>query len=100
MMLSKQGITLEQGLDKLNASGGDLNTAIEMVGVVAAKSFLTLAGGQEDVAGLEQAFIDAEGAAKKMAEIKLDNLQGDTTKLATAWEGLTIVNRRRRRCTK
>ena len=90
IMLSKQGLTLEQGLDKLNKSGGDLNTAIEMVGVVAAKSFLTLAGGQDDVAGLEQSFIDAEGAAKKMAEIKLDNLAGDTTKLASAWEGLVL----------
>ena len=90
IMLSKQGLTLEQGLDKLKASGGDLNTAIEMVGVVAAKSFLTLAGGQGDVAGLEQSFIDAEGAAKKMAEIKLDNLAGDTTKLASAWEGLVL----------
>ena len=90
IMLSKQGMTLEQGLDKLNASGGDLNTAIEMVGVVAAKSFLTLAGGQEDIAGLEQSFKDAEGAAKKMADIKLDNLAGDTTKLASAWEGLVL----------
>ena len=45
IMLSKQGMTLEQGLDKLKASGGDLNTAIDMVGVVAAKTFLTLAGG-------------------------------------------------------
>ena len=90
IMLSKQGMTLEQGLDKLKASGGDLNTAIEMVGVVAAKSFLTLAGGQEDIAGLEQSFKDAEGAAKKMADIKLDNLAGDTTKLASAWEGLVL----------
>jgi len=90
IMLSKQGLTLEQGLDKLKSSGGDLNTAIEMVGVVAAKSFLTLAGGQQDIAGLEQSFKDAEGAAKKMAEIKLDNLAGDTTKLASAWEGLVL----------
>ena len=90
IMLSKKGMTLEQGLDKLNKSGGDLNTAIEMVGVVAAKSFLTLAGGQDDIAGLEQAFIDAEGAAKKMADIKLDNLAGDTTKLSSAWEGLVL----------
>lgn len=90
IMLSKKGMTLEQGLDKLNASGGDLNTAIDMVGVVAAKTFLTLAEGQGDVAGLEQSFIDAEGAAKKMADIKLDNLAGDTTKLASAWEGLVL----------
>jgi len=88
--LNKQGLTLEQGLDKLKASGGDLNTAIDMVGVIAGKTFLTLASGQNDIAGLETSFINAEGAAKKMAEIKLDNLQGDTTKLASAWEGLLL----------
>ena len=61
-----------------------------MVGVVAGKTFLTLASGEKDIAGLEQTFLDAEGAANKMAEIKLDNLAGDTTKLASAWEGFLL----------
>ena len=90
IMLSKQGMTLEQGLDKLNSSGGDLNTAIEMVGVVAAKSFLTLAGGQGDIEGLEQSFLNSAGAAQEMADIRLDNLAGDTTILASAFEGLLL----------
>ena len=90
IMLSKQGMTLEQGLDKLKASGGDLNTAIDMVGVVAAKTFLTLAGGQGDIAGLEEAFNNASGAAKTLADERLNNLTGDITILSSAWEGFVL----------
>lgn len=88
--LNKQGLTLEQGLDKLKASGGDLNTAIDMVGVIAGKTFLTLASGQNDIAGLEQSFLNSAGAAQEMADIRLDNLAGDTTILASAFEGLLL----------
>ena len=90
IMLSKQGLTLEQGLDKLKASGGDLNTAIDMVGVVAAKTFLTLAGGQGDIAGLEESFNNASGAAKTLADERLNNLTGDITILSSAWEGFVL----------
>ena len=90
IMLSKQGMTLEQGLDKLKASGGDLNTAIDMVGVVAAKTFLTLAGGQGDIAGLEESFNNASGAAKTLADERLNNLTGDITILSSAWEGFVL----------
>ena len=90
IMLSKQGMTLEQGLDKLKASGGDLNTAIDMVGVVAAKTFLTLAGGQGDIAGLEDAFNNASGAAKTLADERLNNLSGKITILKSAWEGFVL----------
>ena len=90
IMLSKQGMTLEQGLDKLKASGGDLNTAIDMVGVVAAKTFLTLAGGQGDIAGLEESFNNASGAAKTLADERLNNLSGKITILKSAWEGFIL----------
>ncbi len=90
IMLNKKGISLADGMKKVNESADPLKTAIDMVGVVAGKTFLTLASGQEDIAGLEQTFLDAEGAANKMADIKLDNLAGDTTKLASAWEGFLL----------
>jgi hypothetical protein len=90
IMLSKQGMTLEQGLDKLNSSGGDLNTAIDMVGVVAAKTFLTLASGQGDIAGLEESFNNASGAAKTLADERLNNLSGKITILKSAWEGFIL----------
>ena len=90
IMLNKKGISLADGMKKVNESADPLKTAIDMVGVVAGKTFLTLASGEKDIAGLEQTFLDAEGAAKKMADIKLDNLAGDTTKLASAWEGFLL----------
>jgi len=90
IMLNKKGISLADGMKKVNESADPLKTAIDMVGVVAGKTFLTLASGEKDIAGLEQTFLDAEGAANKMAEIKLDNLAGDTTKLASAWEGFLL----------
>ena len=90
IMLSKKGMTLEQGLDKLKSSGGDLNTAIDMVGVVAAKTFLTLASGQGDIAGLEESFNNASGAAKTLADERLNNLSGKITILKSAWEGFIL----------
>ena len=88
--LNKKGITLEEGMDKVKNSSNKLNTAIELVGVVGAKSFLSLAESGEAITDLEQQFIDAEGAARSMAEVRLDNLEGDMTKLGSAWEGFLL----------
>lgn len=90
IMLNKKGISLADGMKKVRESADPLNTAIDMVGVVAGKTFLTLASGQDDIAGLEKKFLNASGAAQKMADVKLDNLAGDTTKLSSAWEGFLL----------
>lgn len=88
--LNKQGITLEEGMAKVAGSSNKLNTAIELVGVVGAKSFLSLAESGKEIAELETTFNNASGAADRMAEIRLDNLDGDLTKLSSAWEGLML----------
>ena len=88
--LNKKGLTLEQAMTKVSQSSNKLGTAMKLVGTRGGRALLTLAEGRKDIDKLEQTFIDAEGAAKKMAEIKLDNLAGDTTKLASAWEGLVL----------
>ena len=88
--LNKKGITLEEGMAKVAGSSNKLNTAIELVGVVGAKSFLSLAESGEAITDLEQQFLGAEGAAKSMAEVRLDNLEGDMTKLGSAWEGFLL----------
>lgn len=88
--LNKKGITLEQGIDKIKNSTNKLNTAIDLVGVVGAKSFLSLAESGEQINQLQKDFEGAEGAAKRMAEVRLDNLAGDTTKLSSAWEGFLL----------
>ena len=88
--LNKKGITLEEGMEKVKNSTNKLNTAIDLVGVVGAKSFLSLAESGEQINQLEKDFEGAEGAAKRMAEVRLDNLTGDTTKLSSAWEGFLL----------
>ena len=88
--LNKQGITLEEGMEKVKNSTNKLNTAIDLVGVVGAKSFLSLAESGEQINQLEKDFEGAEGSAKRMAEVRLDNLAGDTTKLSSAWEGFLL----------
>ena len=88
--LNKKGITLEEGMEKVKNSTNKLNTAIDLVGVVGAKSFLSLAESGEQIKQLEKDFEGAEGAAKRMAEVRLDNLTGDTTKLSSAWEGFLL----------
>ena len=88
--LNKKGITLEEGMEKVKNSTNKLNTAIELVGQVGAKSFLSLAESGEEINQLESDFINASGAAREMAEVRLDNLAGDTTKLSSAWEGFLL----------
>ena len=88
--LNKKGITLEEGMAKVAGSSNKLNTAIELVGVVGAKSFLSLAESGKEIAELETTFNNASGAADRMAAIRLDNLDGDLTKLSSAWEGLQL----------
>jgi hypothetical protein len=89
--LSKKGMTLEDAMDKVNGSSNKLNTAIELVGINGGRALLSLAStGKEKLNELEQEFINAEGSANRMAEVRLDNLEGDMTKLGSAWEGFLL----------
>ena len=89
--LSKKGLTLDEALEKVGTGAGSLTRAIDLVGIVGGKSLLTLAStGSEDLEKLESRFLAAEGAAKALAETRLDNLAGDTTKLSSAWDGFLL----------
>ena len=94
IMLHKKGLTLSEGLERVRISSDGLNTAIDLVGIIGAKSLLTLANSKDDLELLNKELANtADGsidAAKKMAEIKMDNLSGDVTRLASAWEGLIL----------
>jgi hypothetical protein len=90
IMLAKQGMTLEEGLDAVTNSSDKLNTAVELVGVIGAKTLLTLAASGDDIAYLTAKMEEAEGTAAALAKIKLDNLSGDVTKLGSAWEGFLL----------
>jgi hypothetical protein len=90
IMLNKKGLTLEQGFEKINSSSNKMNTAIELVGIVGAKSLLNLASSGEKINQLTEDFTKLETTARDMAEIRLDNLAGDMTKLGSAWDGFLL----------
>lgn len=68
-----------------------LAIAKEMVGDRAKGALLILAEQNDVMKELTKSYEDAAGAADEMAETKLDNLQGDLTKLSSAWEGLMLT---------
>jgi hypothetical protein len=94
--LNKKGLTLEQAFAKINSSSNKLNTAIDLVGVVGAKSLQTLANSAEDIVELNKILDESGeafggiGAAAGIAQKRLDNLAGDITKLDSAWEGFLL----------
>ena len=88
--LSAAGLTLDEGIAKVNNSSNRLATAIDLVGIIGAKTFLTLASSGDDIQYLTDKLNDAEGSAKLLAKVKLDNLAGDLTKLGSAWEGFLL----------
>ena len=49
-----------------------------------------MAAQTEQVDKLDESYKKAAGSAEAMAETRLDNLAGDTTKLESAWEGLLL----------
>jgi len=90
IQLNKAGLTLEDGLEKVINSENKLKTAVDLVGVNAAKSFLILAEGTETTKQLKIGLENAGGAAEKMAKEQLDTLEGKTKILNSAWEGLVL----------
>lgn len=67
-----------------------LAIAQELVGDRAYGSLIALAENGEALDDLTLKLDGAEGAAAKMAETMEDNLQGDITKMKSAWEGLML----------
>ncbi len=88
--LKKEGLTLEEGLSKIKNSSDKLGTAIELAGKRGGPALLILSKNQEGIGQLEEKLNGAAGAAQRMAEVKLDNLAGDTTKLGSAFEGFIL----------
>jgi len=88
--LKKEGLTLEEGLEKISKSSDKLGTAVELAGKRGGPALLILSKNQEGIGQLEDKLNGAAGAAKRMADIKLDNLSGDATKLGSAFEGFIL----------
>ena len=67
-----------------------LAIAKELVGDRAKGSLIALAENREQLDALTTSFEDAGGAAGRMADDKLDNLNGDLTILGSAWSGMML----------
>lgn len=88
--LNKKGLPLNEALDKIRNSSNGLKTAMELAGERGGKALLVLSDKRPQIEALTRSFENSAGAANKMAEVRLDNLAGDTTKLSSAWEGLLL----------
>jgi hypothetical protein len=88
--LNKQGLTWEEGLEKINTSTNKNVTALNLFGKRGATAALILADNVEKAGELEVALDGAAGSAKDMADIMEDNLAGDIKKAASAWEGFIL----------
>jgi hypothetical protein len=97
--LNKKGIKLEDAFKKVSSAANSkdgLNTAMELVGTVGGKALQILANNTEKLPALQKELenssnaFDGIGAAANNANIRLDNLSGDTTKLGSAWEGFLL----------
>jgi TP901 family phage tail tape measure protein len=94
IQLNEKGLTMQQAFDKVNNSTDGLSTALELAGKRGGQGLLILAQQSEDTSSklskLTEEFENAEGAAKRMAELMEDNLDGDINKMKSSWEGLML----------
>ena len=87
----RESLTLtSKRLENATSSAEKLAIAKELVGDRAKGSLIALAENTEELDRLSLAFDNAGGSAQRMAEDKLDNLNGDLTKLSSAWSGFML----------
>ncbi len=77
-------------LKDLNKSSISSSDAIDIFGKRTAKSALAALGAEKDIDKLRLSIENASGAAKEMADIKMDTLTGDMLKLKSAWDEVQL----------
>lgn len=96
LTLAEEGLTMEEAFAKINNATDKNVVALDLFDKRGAGVAITLAENAESTAklltelnGATDAF-EGLGAAAGIAETRLDNLDGDTTKLGSAWEGFLL----------
>lgn len=79
-----------RALEELNKQGISLTEVFALTDKRAAPAMRILIEMAEEVRKTEDAFRGAEGAAKDMADIRMDTLKGSLTIMKSAWEGLVL----------
>lgn len=90
IQLAKKGISLSDAYDKIANSSDKLKTANELVGSIAATSFLILQDGAKGTAGLAEEFRNATGSASEMADTLMNTLDGSLKELNSKWEAYIL----------
>lgn len=78
-------------LERLKEEGVSTAEMKDLVGLRATSAFNILLEGTDTLDGLTESLKNAGGAAKEMADIQLDSLEGKMTILNSAWEGLGVA---------
>ena len=84
--LSKRGLTLAEGLEKINSSSNKLNTSYQLFGKRAAIVALALANNIDKTNELEKAIDGAGGTADRVAKEQMATLDGAIKGLQSSWE--------------
>lgn len=82
---------LTAGLSQLDENGINLAESLALTdkrSVAAFNTFLKTAGAAEE---LQEKLLNADGAAKQMADTMADNLEGDVATLNSAWQEFTLL---------
>tara|TARA_R110000796_G_scaffold1564_2_gene6166 strand:- start:8233 stop:11169 length:2937 start_codon:yes stop_codon:yes gene_type:complete len=88
--LEQNGLTLEQSFEKIRSATNPVAEAVELFDVRSASLALTLADNEEASNKFTTSLENSEGAAKEMADTVSNTLQGDITRLSSAWDGLIL----------
>lgn len=81
---------LVDGLKKLRAQGIDLAGTLELTDKRSVAAFNTFLNGADSITELRDAFEDVGGTAKKIAEERLNTVEGSIKLMQSAWEGLVL----------
>ena len=81
---------LVDGLKKLRAQGIDLAGTLELTDKRSVAAFNTFLNGADSITELRDAFEDVGGTAKKIAEERLNTVEGSIKLMQSAWDGLVL----------
>ncbi len=81
---------LIEGLKTLNERGVDLNTTLELTDKRSVAAFNTFLAGTDSALELRDSLEDVSGELQRIADQRLDTVQGSIKLLQSAWEGFTL----------
>ena len=87
---SKEGMTLNEALEQVNNASDKTGESFDLFGKRGATLGVILAENQDAVGDLTKKLLDADGAAKTMADTQRNTLGGAIKLLKSAWEGMIL----------